>query len=332
VSENQGTLTMPQRPAKPLLTEQILDAWLDAGEAEEARLKAIRPYLDAAAVLSSFDPDHIWPVGGIKGDAQAVSGVLEVSRPLGEPGPRVLWQLDESQRRIALERMGTRAALRKARAANPGAAADPVQRGIDLLLEAHAPPKLDGIPFADLLGLERASRWLERVSNIHLPDPHELTRRIERERVLQPMRRLLANGFVGREAELTTLRGYVGVLSSERPSIDLRKTPLFLHGPGGIGKSTLLAKFILEHADPSAQQPLPFVYLDFDRATLNPQVPDTLLAEAIRQIDAQFPELLLEAKMDAQARERFSSEEGVESAKSDHFVRSGGCWKAFPSC
>ena len=108
---------------------------------------------------------------------------------------------------------------------------------------------------------------------------------------------------VDRANELQMLRDYVGVLPaasklgsvwrfvkeqwyslSERP-------PLLVYGPGGVGKSTLIAKFILDHVGSAGGPQLPFVYLDFDRPGISANSPLTLLMEAVRQLGAQFPEV-----------------------------------------
>ena len=67
------------------------------------------------------------------------------------------------------------------------------------------------------------------------------------------------------------------------------RPPLFVLGPGGCGKSTLIAKFILEHAAEEAHAQFPFAYLDFDRPALTADEPVTLLAEAMRQLADQYP-------------------------------------------
>ena len=65
--------------------------------------------------------------------------------------------------------------------------------------------------------------------------------------------------------------------------------PIVIYGPGGMGKSALIARFIWEHATiPDAR--FPFVYLDFDRVSLRADEPLTLLAEAVRQLGLQYAE------------------------------------------
>ena len=206
------------------------------------------------------------------------------------------------------------------------------QAGIDLLINSEV-PSLDTLSLDELLGVERAVLWFEGILP-GMPARADLAARIERERRLAPMRKLAGEGFVDREPYIAQLIDYVGALPPGTVWrgflrgikyvaywIDQRP-PLHLHGPGGIGKSALLARFILEHADPKSSQPLPFVYLDFDRASLDPRDPQTLLEEAIRQLLIQFPWAAEEFHgLNAEAQEVLASADSQEVAKSDHFER-----------
>ncbi len=97
--------------------------------------------------------------------------------------------------------------------------------------------------------------------------------------MLAPLKLVARPDFVGREVELAMLESYVR-------SDEAR--PLAVHGPGGVGKSALLAKFVLEHIE-GPRERIPFAYLTFDRAELDPQFPLTLIREAVRQIALQSP-------------------------------------------
>jgi hypothetical protein len=133
-----------------------------------------------------------------------------------------------------------------------------------------------------------------------LDDRAELNRRLERQNLLNPFRGLIRAGFHGRHEELNRLRKYVGFLESHSyfESIERgfrsvtslhEKPPLVFHAMGGMGKSTLMAKFILDHMEPeSIDGHLPFVYLDFDRPSLLADDPATLVVEAARQLALQF--------------------------------------------
>ena len=111
------------------------------------------------------------------------------------------------------------------------------------------------------------------------------------------MRLLVGPWFQGRADVLGRLHDYTDILppGSRLEAIRLRlrqfqsllDNPLVLHGPGGVEKSTVLAKFILDHSD--SDDRVPFVYIDFDRPGTLPQEPLTLLVEALRQLGAQYP-------------------------------------------
>jgi hypothetical protein len=116
----------------------------------------------------------------------------------------------------------------------------------------------------------------------------------------------LEDRFVGRDEELLRLRRFVDELASrgarelvqrffERAFKGARyllnisdESVFFIIARGGIGKTTLIAKFVLDHALNQAQ-PFPFAYLDFDRATLHTRDPRQLLLETARQVALQFP-------------------------------------------
>ena len=62
-----------------------------------------------------------------------------------------------------------------------------------------------------------------------------------------------------------------------------------IHGPGGMGKSTLLARFILDQVDRDRASRIPFAYLDFDRQDLSIRDTMVLVAEIMRQLGVQYP-------------------------------------------
>jgi AAA ATPase domain len=135
----------------------------------------------------------------------------------------------------------------------------------------------------------------------------EARRRLDREEILSPLRILIGtrsavgeggegDNFVGREQELEQLYAHVGV----RPPATLRnrlrrlgkkisdtisspKGALVIYGIGGMGKSSLVAKFVMEHAR-TGDNRLLFAYLDFDRTTLARANAAGLLVEIVRQV------------------------------------------------
>jgi len=306
---------------------------MKAADSPDANLS---PYLNAAAVLTTFAPGELRPVGGGDPDLSDVSALLmRYAEPIRLGPAKGRWRLRDEVRRETLAHLGSREDLRQALAANEGPAGDPTQAAMVDLITSDEPPQLEGRGLDGLIGLERAIDWLEPVLGITLPPRDILLSRIERHRLVEPIFRLVENGFEGRQKELSTLRGYVG----ELPSLSVGETlsrwggrlrdafiqrpPMLIYGPGGVGKSTIIAKFILDHAEPNNPRPLPFIHLDFDRSTLDPERTDTLVLEAVRQLRVQFPEISQGATgLEATTSERLVSEDVGQIANSSHFIRS----------
>lgn len=180
------------------------------------------------------------------------------------------------------------------------------------------PPPLEAQDGRQLLLTQQVSRWLHGIPGAPpVPSPEDVARQLVRETMLQPFRHLTGEwkdqGFVsyftGRETELQHLYDYLSVLPPRSVyqqvgrffsglvdsawgfvSGRAGKRPLLIHGPGGVGKSTLLAKLLLDHLTETAPRDrFPYAYLDFDLSALSPREPVTLLAEAARQLAAQYP-------------------------------------------
>ena len=166
-----------------------------------------------------------------------------------------------------------------------------------------------------LILIQRVIQWLP--SNLNVPSKELVATHLARETLLQPFRHLTGkweNGqfvsyFIGRETELNLLYEYLAVqppkslfdylkrvvsqISNSASQFVSGKSghhlPLLIYGPGGIGKSTLLAKFLLEHlTGNTAEKRFPYAYLDFDLSILDSQEPLTLIAEMARQFAVQY--------------------------------------------
>jgi hypothetical protein len=175
-------------------------------------------------------------------------------------------------------------------------------------------PDITVLNLEELNALIQVAGWLRSVPGYgDLPAGEAIHARIELREMFTPLRHLTGvyehgvfrSTFRGRNLETTALRTYVGVappkslletvsrhLGSLTDSIfSNSKDPMLIFGVGGIGKSTLLAHFILEHFEAHKQDRFPFVYLDFDRPQLNALEPETLLIEAARQLSTQYRDL-----------------------------------------
>jgi hypothetical protein len=250
-------------------------------------------YREAAAVLCYFQLDQLEPVGMERDAGAAAEFSADCDLARDEQGNEA-WTLRPAIRVETLKTLKEQGRLGQARAANQSSGL--VQTALDRALDSGL--QLPG----DLPSLRAAlvvSGWLEGVATV--PQVAEVRAEIQRIELLDPFRELVGDHFAGRTAELATLADYVGyfparsVQAAVRRKIEMilsihDKPPLFVHGPGGIGKSTLIAKFILDHVDQvPPEERFPFIYLDFDRAGLTAQEPITLLLEAIRQIGLEFP-------------------------------------------
>jgi hypothetical protein len=109
----------------------------------------------------------------------------------------------------------------------------------------------------------------------------------------------ITENFAGRESELKHVSDYVDWLPKKsimdqaiefiRITISwYDKPPLLIQGIGGIGKSTLISKFILEHNNEKNGSKLPFIYIDFDLPGFTITEPLSILLESLRQLSIQF--------------------------------------------
>jgi len=260
---------------------------------------AITPYHRAAAVLAHFDPDRLKPMDEPASDADFRS-MLGDSVVLNDPSGVPVWSLRLDVRQKVLQAMHSPAAMLQALDANPDREQNEIQRVFETCLRGET-IDLDAQTPQELAGTARVVEWAGGLIP-SVPPLEALQTRLERDQLLAPFRSLADKHFRGRTTELDDLRDYVGVLP---PTTVLRRAirakrslhnllrrqerPLLLLGTGGVGKSALLARFILEHADAPAQYRFPFVYLDFDRPELLAEEPLTLVAEAARQLGSQYP-------------------------------------------
>ena len=253
-------------------------------------------YLAAAAVLTDFPIDSLCIREGEppRTDARSVLNhdVVHV------PGSRGRCTLKPTARKEALRTLGSPAERKRVRALNPVSPVTVLQRVYDEFLAgnyqaAHSPdPK-------DLDAVTHILPWVRGLPDVNprsLPDERQIQRTLMSRALLSRMEKLAA-GFVGREYELAELRSFVGVVapqsrreSASRAARDFlsrdTRTPLFIQGVGGIGKSALVAEFILQHAN--SEMPFPWVYLDFDDPGLNVESLRSIVLAAVDQLAAQY--------------------------------------------
>jgi hypothetical protein len=265
------------------LTVTVLDEFLES----ESYAEDISLYLDAAAVLSGFDFFELHPVGGIAFEIPSeklIDRLLPFCEPISEGAEHGLWNMVLPQRRNSLRRMGSRQKMNEALAANSRRPDTPLQRMWEQIL-GTSPIILDSLSREELAALVTATDWVEGILDL-LPDKAAILDAIRRLDLLAPMRRLAGEGFVGRQIELAQLGSYL--LSPKS------RAPLYVFGSGGIGKSTLMARFVLASAVPTGA---PIGYVDLDRPTVRADIPLTLLLDAVNQLSWQVnaPRVIVES-------------------------------------
>jgi hypothetical protein len=164
------------------------------------------------------------------------------------------------------------ATLERLREARGQSEADsPEQRAIDRILAAPGSIDLEAIPDEEIGPFATAARWFAKVVP-GLPDPEALERHLQRRRQVAPLRALVGPHFASRSHQLEHIAQWFG-----NPD----RAPLVIVGQGGVGKSSLIAKFVLERCPPAR-----FAWLDFDRPDLVPEA-DYVTGEIKAQLALQ---------------------------------------------
>ncbi|WP_410790566.1 FxSxx-COOH system tetratricopeptide repeat protein [Kribbella sp. C-35] len=228
------------------------------------------------------------------------------------------WRLTAETRRAAMNHIGPHPNLLLGTLA--GAFADPLDVGRTM---AEAYLRGDVRPLTEqtldqLSGTRLAAQWLVGVM-ADLPSLAAIETQVRLTTLFTPLRIVLDTPIRGRESELQQIRQYAD-RSSEA---DEEFRPLVISGPGGIGKSTLLAALLLERSGRTpAERVAPFAYLTFDRMDLAPQKPLTVLAEILRQLAIQVPANAV--RCTEVARDLEGTQETISAQERDDENRLGG--------
>lgn len=273
----------------------------------KARSQSVEPvteerrqlYRQAAAVLVSIkEPKSLQPVGGGSREGEAEQALLADLIPATGRDFDGKVMLHPDVRRETILQLPTIESRQQALDANPGERTGSLQVQLErYLLNIEIP--LDEQPPEQLDETLQIVTWLEGVLT-NLPPIEEVQRCRARRSFEAPLESLAGDAvFRGRRKELDQLRSYVGALAPDallnrvktwayewvKPSA---MPALSISGPGGVGKSALVARFMLDHCKLVPEARLLFAYLDFDRSVLSITEPETLLAEILNQLDLQF--------------------------------------------
>ncbi|MER2266118.1 serine protease [Methylobacterium oxalidis] len=244
-------------------------------------------WAEAAAVTAQFEPDELRTEREASMEARVA--VLLESSPLRHADGPARWILSDRVRIRALERLAERNALEETRARNPGDPDDPLNAILGRFINGVPPTRSELQDPDRVRAMLQVTGWLSRAGSGPVA-PAELRANLERATLLSPFRHLTRGFFAGREEELADLLGYVA--GPDVNEAGRQRPPLMLYAPGGMGKSALLARFVLAHAASDATDPgswQPFVYLDFDRPELDARDRLGVLLAIAKQIGPQVP-------------------------------------------
>ena len=254
---------------------------------------------EAAAVLVAVgDPDNLQPLGGesAAGVAAALLGPELVPATGRKFDGQVM--LTPDVRAETIRELVSTGRLEEALAANPDERDSPLQAHFERYLRHEAPPLEHQSP-EELDATRQVSVWLGGVVE-GVPAVAEVDARAAFRKLLEPFETIAGDDvFRGRTKELDQLRNYIGVVSPEtvlgrvrglfKWAEPERQPAISISGIGGVGKSSLVARFMLEHTRLPEDGRVPFGYLDFARVSLDVGDPLGLCMELLRQLDLQFP-------------------------------------------
>jgi hypothetical protein len=240
----------------------------------------VRAYREAAAVLISVaDLEGLRPVGNGP-PPPSVTRLLgpDLVAATGRKFSGTV-MLDPRIRTETIRELASADRLSDALAANPAQRDNPFQAHFERYLLGDPPP-LQSQSLEELDATRQVAVWLGGVVE-GVPTEEEVDARAAYLSLVKPFEAIAGDDvFRGRVRELAILRDFVAGGGDAALSIS---------GPGGVGKSALVARFMLEHTRLPDDERIPFGYLDFDRPGLDVGEPLPLCLELLRQLDVQFP-------------------------------------------
>jgi hypothetical protein len=268
---------------------------------------------EIAALSGKFDPEQLFAPGVSEEEKRSVLSILTPDC-IVEAVTSVQWLLQKKKRIEVLRRM-LQAGELKNKTTGSLPSTDAFGRMLRRVIIEGQDMRLNDMSPDELLALVNV---LETITELDIPKPH-----IASVRELLPNRLLddyvaLAKNFIGREGELKQLKDFLSSPHLPDPVADLDFSweGLVMTGLGGVGKSTLLAKFA---SDILSIKQASVVILDFDRPGVDPTDISWMESEISKQIGEQYSmqkQKLREARKFAFSQERtLALETSNESAR-----------------
>lgn len=194
--------------------------------------------------------------------------LIDCGRTRSNHSPARLWRVTDEVRRSAA-RLG-KEVLRDAWRAVSNRPDTPEQQVIDRLIGHDEPVDLEGATDERLQAIALVSRWFEMIGP-PVPSLREVENHVNFHSMLEPLRLIATEHFRDRTDEMAALaRGVVGV-------------PILIIGRGGIGKSALLGRHLLDAVERNER----ICYLNFDHSVLDPLAPGSIVAAIALQLSWQ---------------------------------------------
>jgi hypothetical protein len=263
-------------------------------------------YILAAAVMDAFNPDSIKPlvIEGEREQTQNLTALLSTAVVTQTGSTNFEWRVSDDTRKSAIGFLGKRRLLKQAMDLNDTQhdSKSVYQRMFENYVHGTA-PALNEQSLDELQASLQAVHLLGNVIE-GMPNEKAVAAHVRKKMFLQQFRLLADEHFMGRQGELRRLERFVDVLPiSGLRSVGrmarnfasntlgfksvVRHLPLLVIGPGGMGKSAFLAKFLLNHVTLAPGGDFAFAYIDFDRSAIWPDEPLTILADIAAQLANQ---------------------------------------------
>ena len=232
---------------------------------------------ERAGVVVTFDPDDLLGLGLPSGDV--IDFLDEECHLVPVSDGPAAWTLDDAVRTRLFASAG-RADLVWARAAVKKAPDSPVQQALDRSLHAGwSTWDIAELDDEETASLSVVAKWWGGL-RYDVPNPDDLADLLRRRLLFADARSMATDHFVGRQDVLAQLWDRFRVPQGKAVA---------LWGIGGVGKSALVARLVIEVADASLSWDRGLVaLLDFDDPALNPMYPAELVARITEQLEVQL--------------------------------------------